>query len=86
MKAVNIGLIGLGTVGSGTLTVLKRNAEEISRRAGREIRVIAIAVKDLSKSRSVDTGDIHLTDDMMEIVNNPDIEIVVELVGASNCC
>ena len=81
MKAVNIGLIGLGTVGSGTLTVLKRNAEEISRRAGREIRVIAIAVKDLSKSRSVDTGDIHLTDDMMEIVNNPDIEIVVELVG-----
>jgi homoserine dehydrogenase len=81
VKAVNIGLIGLGTVGSGTLTVLKRNAEEIFRRAGREIRVIAIAVKDLSKSRSVDTGDIHLTDDMMEIVNNPDIEIVVELVG-----
>ena len=81
MKAVNIGLIGLGTVGSGTLTVLKRNAEEISRRAGREIRVIAIAVKDLSKSRSVDTGEIHLTDDMMEIVNNPNIEIVVELVG-----
>jgi homoserine dehydrogenase len=81
VKAVNIGLIGLGTVGSGTLTVLKRNAQEISRRAGREIRVIAAAVKDLSKQRDVDTTGVYLTEDMDEIVNHPDIEIVVELVG-----
>lgn len=81
MKAVNIGLIGLGTVGSGTLTVLKRNAQEISRRAGREIRVIAAAVKDLSKQRDVDTDGVYLTENMDEIVNHPDIEIVVELVG-----
>ena len=81
MKAVNIGLIGLGTVGSGTLTVLKRNAQEISRRAGREIRVIAAAVKDLSKQRDVDTEGVYLTENMDEIVNHPDIEIVVELVG-----
>ena len=81
MDAVNIGLIGLGTVGSGTLTVLKRNAKEISRRAGREIRVVAAAVRDLSRSREVDTDDVYLTADMMEIVNHPDIQIVVELVG-----
>jgi len=81
VKAVNIGLIGLGTVGSGTLTVLKRNAQEISRRAGREIRVIAAAVKDLSKQRDVDTDGVYLTENMDEIVNHPDIEIVVELVG-----
>jgi len=81
VKAVNIGLIGLGTVGSGTLTVLKRNAQEISRRAGREIRVIAAAVKDLSKQRDVDTEGVYLTENMDEIVNHPDIEIVVELVG-----
>lgn len=84
MKAVNIGLIGLGTVGSGTLSVLQRNAEEITRRAGRKIRVIAVAVKDISKQRAVDTSALRLTQDPFEIVNDPDIEIVVELVGGDD--
>jgi homoserine dehydrogenase len=81
VKAVKIGLIGLGTVGSGTLSVLQRNAEEITRRAGRQIQVVAAAVRDISRSRDVDTAAIHLTQDPFEIVNHPDIEIVVELVG-----
>ncbi len=81
MNAVNIGLIGLGTVGSGTLLVLQRNAEEISRRAGREIKIIAAAVRDLSKPRDVDTTGIHLTEDVSEIVNHPDIQVVVEVAG-----
>lgn len=81
MNAVNIGLIGLGTVGSGTLCVLQRNAEEISRRAGREIRVVAAAVRDLSKARDVDTTRIHITEDIDEIVNHPDIQVVVEVAG-----
>jgi homoserine dehydrogenase len=81
VKAVKIGLIGLGTVGSGTLSVLQRNAEEITRRAGRQIQVVAAAVRDISKPRDVDTAAIHLTQDPFEIVNHPDIEIVVELVG-----
>ena len=71
MDAVNIGLIGLGTVGSGTLLVLQRNAEEISRRAGRKIKIIAAAVRDLSKPRDVDTTGIYLTEDISEIVNHP---------------
>ena len=81
MNAVNIGLIGLGTVGSGTLLVLQRNAEEISRRAGREIKIIAAAVRDFSKPRDVDTTGIHLTEDISEIVNHPDIQVVVEVAG-----
>jgi len=84
MNAVNIGLIGLGTVGSGTLLVLQRNAEEISRRAGREIRIIGAAVRDLSKPRDVDTSGLYLTEDMSEIVNHPDIQVVVEVAGGSD--
>ena len=84
MKAVNIGLIGLGTVGSGMLTVLNRNAEEIARRAGRDIRVKAVAVRNLDKSRITEAQDLYLTDDMMEVATHPDIEVVVELVGAQS--
>ena len=81
MKAVNIGLIGLGTVGSGTLSVLQRNAEEITRRAGREIRVIGAAVRDVSKPRPVNLDTLFITQDPFEIVNHPDIQIVVEVMG-----
>ena len=84
MKAVKIGLIGLGTVGSGTLSVLQRNAEEITRRAGRQIQVVAAAVRDISKHRDVDTTAIQMTQDPFEIVNHPDIEVVVELVGGES--
>ncbi len=85
MNAVNVGLLGLGTVGGGTLGVLRRNADEISGRAGRDIRVVAAAVRDLAKQRAVgvgaDTGDLALTTDPLEIVNDPTIDIVVELIG-----
>lgn len=81
MNAVNIGLIGLGTVGSGTLLVLQRNAEEISRRAGRKIKIIGAAVRNLSKPRDVDTTGLCLTEDISEIVNHPDIQVVVEVAG-----
>jgi len=80
MKAVNVGLLGLGTVGGGALAVLRRNADEISRRAGREIRVSAAAVRDLKKPRP-GVDDIQLTGDAMQIVDDPDIDIVVELIG-----
>ena len=81
MEAVNIGLLGLGTVGGGTITVLKRNMEEISRRAGREIRVIAAAVRDVDKKRDFNTDGIVLTDRIMDVVNHPDIQVIVELIG-----
>ena len=81
MKAVNVGLLGLGTVGGGTLGVLHRNADEISRRAGREIRVVGAAVRDLERQRPCDTSNLALTTDPFDIVNDPNVDIVVELLG-----
>ena len=81
MKPVNIGILGLGTVGGGTVNVLDRNGDEITRRAGREIRVTMASVRSLDKPRICDTSTIELTTDPFEIVNNPDIDVVVELIG-----
>ena len=80
MKPINVGLLGLGTVGGGTLTVLRRNAAEITRRAGREIRVVRAAVRDLEKARLL-AGDLPLTTNPFDVVDDPDIDIVVELIG-----
>ncbi|MFZ0106881.1 MAG: homoserine dehydrogenase [Thiobacillus sp.] len=80
MKPINVGLLGLGTVGGGTLTVLRRNAQEISRRAGREIRVVRAAVRNLDKAKAL-AGDLPLTTDPFEIVDDPSIDIIVELIG-----
>jgi len=81
LKPVKVGVLGLGTVGGGTVNVLKRNAAEIARRAGREIIVTRASARDLERSRICDTQGIALTTDPYEIVNDPEIEIVVELIG-----
>ena len=81
MDAVKVGLLGLGTVGCGTVTVLARNGEEITRRAGRGIRIVQAAARDLDKPRICETTGIELTTDPFAVVNNPDIDIVVELIG-----
>jgi len=80
MKPINVGLLGLGTVGGGTLTVLRRNAEEITRRAGREIRVLRAAVRNIDKAKAL-AGDLPLTTNPFDVVDDPDIDIVVELIG-----
>ncbi len=84
MKPINVGLLGLGTVGGGTLTVLRRNAGEITRRAGREIKVTMAAVRDLEKARKLAGPELEITTDPMAVVNNPDIDIVVELIGGTS--
>ena len=81
MDAVKVGLLGLGTVGGGAVTVLKRNAEEITRRAGRGIQVTHAAARDLNKPRNCDTTGIKLTTDPNEVVDDPDVQIIVELIG-----
>ncbi len=81
MNPVKVGLLGLGTVGGGTVNVLKRNAEEIARRAGRGIVITHAAARDISKARICDTTGITLTTNPAEVVDNPEIEIVVELIG-----
>ena len=81
MKAINVGLLGIGTVGGGTFTVLKRNAEEIARRAGRPIRIVVVADKNLELARQVTGGACRLTDDAFAVVADPEVDIVVELIG-----
>ncbi|MFM2262370.1 MAG: Homoserine dehydrogenase [Pseudomonadota bacterium] len=81
MKPIQVGLIGVGTVGGGTFNVLKRNQEEIRRRAGRGIEVTMVANRNVERARSVVGPDVPVVADAMQIINNPNIEIVVECIG-----
>lgn len=81
MKPINVGLLGIGTVGGGTFNVLKRNEEEISRRAGRPIRISVIADKNLEHARRVAGEGVRITDDAFAVVADPEVDIVVELIG-----
>ena len=81
MKPINVGLLGIGTVGGGTFNVLKRNESEITRRAGRPIRITKVADKNLELAKQVTGGSVTLTDDAFSVVNDPEIDIVVELIG-----
>ncbi len=81
MKPLRIGLLGIGTVGGGTFDVLTRNAEEISRRAGRPITITHVADKNLTLAHQVVAGRAVVTDDGFAIVRNPDIDVVIELIG-----
>ena len=83
MKPVNVGLLGIGTVGSGTWDVLNRNASEIERRAGRGIRISRIADKDVKKAQNLVKGKAKVTPDAYEVVRAKDIDIVVELIGGT---
>ena len=85
MKPIHVGLLGIGTVGGGTLTVLRRNQAEITRRAGRAILVKMAAVRDLNKAQVLYAGeDIKITTNPLEVVESPEIDIVVELIGGTD--
>ncbi|QJD72105.1 homoserine dehydrogenase [Marinobacterium sp. LSUCC0821] len=79
MKPVKVGICGMGTVGGGTFDVLTRNAEEIARRAGRRIEIAAVAMR--RPNPAIDTTGVHVTADVFEIATNPEIDIVIELIG-----
>jgi homoserine dehydrogenase len=81
LEPVKIGLLGLGTVGGGTVNVLARNRGEILRRAGRAIQIVQVGVRDPSKSRHCRLDGVELTTDLEAIVENPAVDIVVELIG-----
>ncbi|MCB5183871.1 homoserine dehydrogenase [Methylobacillus gramineus] len=81
MKPINVGLLGIGTVGGGTYTVLTRNQEEIARRAGRPIQITRVADRNLELARKLTDGNAEVTDDAFAIVADPTIDIVVELIG-----
>ena len=81
MKPINVGLLGIGTVGSGTWEVLNRNADEIRRRAGRAIRITQVADKAVDRARKLVGKKARVTADAFQLVRGNDIEIVVELIG-----
>ncbi len=83
LAPVKVGILGLGTVGGGTVHVLQHNAEEISRRAGRGIVVTHACAKVLNKNHPYSTDQILLTEQLTDVVNNPEIEIIIELLGGT---
>ena len=81
MKPVKLGLLGVGTVGASTALVLKNNAAEIARRAGRSIEIVQASRRSVKAGMPDGSGDIALTADPFEVVNNPEIDILIELIG-----
>jgi homoserine dehydrogenase len=84
VKPVNVGLLGLGTVGCGVINVLARNGDEIARRAGRGIEVVAASARDLERPRDCSLDGICLHADPFDVVNDPQVRIVVELIGGTS--
>ena len=81
MKPIKVGLLGIGTVGSGTFNVLKRNQEEIMRRAGRAIEITMVSDLNVERARELTNGECEVVNDANLVVNHPDIDIVIELIG-----
>jgi homoserine dehydrogenase len=81
MKSLKVGLLGIGTVGGGTYAVLTRNQEQISRRAGRKIEVVKVADRNLELAKKLTNGQVEVTDDVFSVVTDPNVDVVVELIG-----
>ncbi len=81
MKPIKVGLLGMGTVGSGTFNVLQRNQAEIKRRAGRGIEISMVADLDVAKAQTLCAPHVKVVSDARQVIANPDINIVVELIG-----
>ncbi len=81
MKPIQVGLLGIGTVGSGTFKVLQRNQQEIRRRAGRGIEIAVVADLDVARARSIVGDSVRVVDDARQVIADPAIDIVVELIG-----
>lgn len=81
MKPIQVGLLGIGTVGSGTFEVLKRNQEEIQRRAGRPIQITMVADLDTARAQAIVGSAVKVVNDAHQMIANPEIDIVVELIG-----
>jgi homoserine dehydrogenase len=83
VRPINVGLLGIGIVGGGTFTVLKRNQQEIARRSGRPICIVKVADRNLTLAHEVTKGAVEVTDDAFAVVDDANIDIVVELIGGT---
>ena len=80
---MKVGVAGLGTVGAGVVELLVRNQAIVAARAGREIEVVAVSARDRGKDRGLDLGGVRWYDDALELARDPDVEVVVELIGGA---
>lgn len=80
---MKVGILGLGTVGGGVVNVLRKNSDSIERRTGETIQVVLAGVRDVNQDRICDTSDIKLTEDPFAVVNHPDVDVVLELIGGT---
>ena len=80
-QPLRAGLLGIGTVGGGTFEVLRRNQEEIANRAGRAITITPVADLDESRARRIAGPDVNVTTDARQVIADPDIDVVIELIG-----
>src|SRR5919108_746845 len=83
-QPVRIGIAGLGTVGAGTVKLLREHAEVLALRGGRALQVIAASARDLKKDRGVDLGGIRIESDPLALARAPDVDVVVEVIGGSD--
>ncbi len=81
LSPIRVGLLGIGTVGSGTFNVLKRNQEEIRRRAGRGIEITMVADLDTARAKALVGEGVEVVGDARQVVSNPNVDIVIELIG-----
>ncbi len=81
MKQLNVGLLGIGTVGGGVYTVLKRNAAIISRRTGCAVKIVQIADRNVEHAKKLTDNEVEVTGDAFAVVSNPNVDVVVELIG-----
>jgi homoserine dehydrogenase len=81
MNVLKVGLLGIGTVGGGTYTVLTRNQAEIERRLGASIQIVQVADRNIAHASQVTGRKVAVTDDAFAVVNNPEVDVVVELIG-----
>ena len=83
MKTIQVGLLGIGTVGGGTFQVLQRNQQEIRDRVGSGIEITMVADLDMERARSMVGEGVQVVDDARAVIANPDIDVVVELIGGT---
>lgn len=83
MKPVTVGLLGLGTVGCGVVSILERNAGELARRAGRDIRIKSAAARDPARRRACATDGFAVTADAWSVVDDPEVEVIIEVIGGT---
>lgn len=81
MKPLQVGLLGVGTVGGGVFSVLQRNHSEIERRAGRDIQIKMVADINTARAEEIVQGRAHIVSDAYQVIQNPDIDVVIELIG-----